>query len=41
VIEVLPTVGVKIRAGSRLLLELPVALAARQARNYGKWSRAD
>jgi hypothetical protein len=40
IIEIAPTVGVKVRAGSRLLLELP-AENTRQARDQatGRWAR--
>lgn len=41
VIEVLPTVGVKISAAGQLLLDIPAETAARQVRGAGRWSRAD
>lgn len=40
VIEVQPGIGVKIKSGSRLLVDLPAETAARQVRDAGKWSRA-
>lgn len=41
VVEITPSVGVRILSGDRLLLDIPSEIAAIGVRRAGRWSRAD